>query len=226
MNKIIKIAIADDEILFRQGISFILNKEVNFDIVMQAADGEDLLTQLENAEVLPEIILMDLKMPNLNGVETTKLIKKQYQDIKIIAITSYYSKPFISNMIATGAVAYLAKNTPPKEVVSTVNAVADKGFCYNDNVMQVIQENMLNPDAKTTRSYFDLDYLTKRESEVLKLICNQKTTNEIAEELFISPRTVEGHRNNLLLKTESKNVAGLVVFAFQHKIVSLEETFN
>lgn len=223
MNEIIKIAIADDEVLFRQGISFILSKEANFDIVIQAADGVDLLTQLENCEVLPEIILMDLKMPNLNGVETTKVIKKKYPEIKIIAITSYYSKPFISNMIATGAVAYLAKNTPPKEVVSTVNAVATKGFCYNDNVMQVIQENMLNPESKISRSYFDLDYLTKRESEVLKLICNQKTTNEIADELFISPRTVEGHRNNLLLKTESKNVAGLVVFAFQHKIIALEE---
>lgn len=225
MNDIIKIAIADDEVLFRQGVSFILNKEINFDIVLQAADGADLLAQLKNSNDLPEIILMDLKMPNLNGVEATKIIKKEYPDIKIIAITSYYSKPFISNMIATGAVAYLAKNTPPREVVATVNAVASKGFCYNDNVMQVIQENMLNPDAKATRSYFDLNYLTKREAEVLKLICDQKTTNEIAEALFISPRTVEGHRNNLLLKTESKNVAGLVVFAFQHKIVALEETF-
>ena len=225
MNDIVKIAIADDEILFRQGISFILNKEVNFDIVMQAEDGADLLSQLQTCEELPEIILMDLKMPNLNGVETTKAVKKAYPNIKIIAITSYYSKPFISNMIATGAVAYLAKNTPPKEVVATVNAVATKGFCYNDNVMQVIQENMLNPDAKVSRSYFDLEYLTKREAEVLKLICDQKTTNEIAEALFISPRTVEGHRNNLLLKTEAKNVAGLVVFAFQHKIVTLEESF-
>jgi len=225
MNDIVKIAIADDEILFRQGISFILNKEVNFDIVMQAKDGVDLLAQLEESEQLPEIILMDLKMPNLNGVETTKIIKKEYPNIKIIAITSYYSKPFISNMISTGAVAYLAKNTPPKEVITTVNAVAAKGFCYNDNIMQVIQENMLNSDAKTTRSYFDLDYLTKREAEVLKLICAQCTTNEIAEQLFISPRTVEGHRNNLLLKTGAKNVAGLVVFAFQHKIVALEESF-
>jgi len=225
MKDIIKIAIADDEVLFRQGISFILNKEVNFDIVLQAEDGADLLSQLQNSEVLPDIILMDLKMPNLNGVEATKVIKKEYPSIKIIAITSYYSKPFISNMIATGAVAYLAKNTPPKEVITTVNAVADKGFYYNDNVMQVIQENMLNPDAKVTRSYFDLDYLTKRETEVLKLICAQKTTNEIAEELFISPRTVEGHRNNLLLKTESKNVAGLVVFAVKHKIVELEASF-
>lgn len=225
MKDIIKIAIADDEVLFRQGISFILNKEVNFDIVLQAEDGADLLSQLQNCDVLPDIILMDLKMPNLNGVEATKVIKKEYPSIKIIAITSYYSKPFISNMIATGAVAYLAKNTPPKEVITTVNAVADKGFYYNDNVMQVIQENMLNPDAKVTRSYFDLDYLTKRETEVLKLICAQKTTNEIAEELFISPRTVEGHRNNLLLKTESKNVAGLVVFAVKHKIVELEASF-
>lgn len=225
MNDIIKIAVADDEILFRQGISFILDKEMNFDIVMQAEDGVDLLTQLKESEELPEIILMDLKMPNLNGIETTKIIKKEYPSIKIIAITSYYSKPFISNMIATGAVAYLAKNTPPKEVIATVNAVAIKGFYYNDNVMQVIQENMLNPDAKISRSYFDLDYLTKREEEVLKLICEQKTTNEIAESLFISPRTVEGHRNNLLQKTESKNVAGLVVFAFQHKIVTLDESF-
>jgi len=225
MNNSIKVAIADDEELFRQGISFILNKEVNFDIVMQAADGADLLKQLKSCQDLPEIILMDLKMPNLNGVETTKIIKKEYPDIKIIAITSYYSKPFISNMIATGAVAYLAKNTPPKEVVTTVNAVADRGFCYNDNVMQVIQENMLNPNSKPTRSYFDLDYLTKREAEVLKLICDQKTTNEIADQLFISPRTVEGHRNNLLLKTEAKNTAGLVIFAFQHKIIVLEETF-
>ena len=225
MNEMIKIAIADDEVLFRQGIAFILNKETNFDIVIQAADGVDLLAQLEASDVLPEIILMDLKMPNLNGIETTKIIKKKYPNVKIIAITSYYSKPFISNMIATGAVAYLAKNTPPKEVIVTVNAVAEKGFCYNDNVMQVIQENMLNPDAKNTKSYFDLEYLTKREAEVLKLICAQCTTNEIAEELFISPRTVEGHRNNLLLKTEAKNVAGLVVFAFQHKIVALEESF-
>lgn len=225
MNSSIKIAIADDEELFRQGISFILNKEVNFDIIMQAADGVDLLAQLKTCQDLPEIILMDLKMPNLNGVETTKIIKKEYPDIKIIAITSYYSKPFISNMIATGAVAYLAKNTPPKEVIVTVNAVSERGFCYNDNVMQVIQENMLNPNSKPTRSYFDLDYLTKREAEVLKLICDQKTTNEIADELFISPRTVEGHRNNLLLKTEAKNTAGLVVFAIQHKVVVLEESF-
>jgi DNA-binding NarL/FixJ family response regulator len=223
MSSIIKLAIADDEELFRQGMTFILNKEVNFDIILQAENGHDLIEKIENVEIQPDIILMDLNMPQLNGVETTKLIKKQYPDIKIIALTSYYSKPFISNMIAIGAVAYLAKNTTPKIVVETINNVANRGFHYDDNVMQVIQENVINPNAKIGRSRFDGDYLTKREVEVLQLICKQFTTNEMAEQLFISPRTVEGHRNNLLLKTDTKNTAGLVVFALQYKIIKLEE---
>lgn len=222
MNSIIKIAIADDEELFRQGITFILNKEINFDIILQAENGNDFIEKLKEANPLPDIVLMDLNMPLLNGVETTKQIKKTYPKIKIIALTSYYSKPFISNMISIGAVSYLAKNTTPKIVIETINNVARKGFHYDDNVMQVIQENILNSNAKKNKSRFDVDYLTKREIEVLKLICKQFTTNEIAEKLFLSPRTVEGHRNNLLLKTQTKNTAGLVVFAFQQKIIKID----
>lgn len=222
MNSIIKIAIADDEELFRQGMTFILNKEVNFDIILQAENGNDLIRKLKEIKQLPDIILMDLNMPLLNGVETTKQLKKIHPEIKIIALTSYYSKPFISNMISIGAVSYLAKNTTPKIVVETINNVAKKGFHYDDNVMQVIQENVLNPNVKSSKSRFDVDYLTKREVEVLKLLCQQFTTNKMAEKLFISPRTVEGHRNNLLLKTDTKNTAGLVVFAIQHNIVKLE----
>lgn len=222
MNSIIKIAIADDEELFRQGMTFILNKEVNFDIILQAENGNDLIRKLKEIKQLPDIILMDLNMPLLNGVETTKQLKKIHPEIKIIALTSYYSKPFISNMISIGAVSYLAKNTTPKIVVETINNVVKKGFHYDDNVMQVIQENVLNPNVKSSKSRFDVDYLTKREVEVLKLLCQQFTTNKMAEKLFISPRTVEGHRNNLLLKTDTKNTAGLVVFAIQHNIVKLE----
>lgn len=224
MSDIIKIAIADDEELFRQGISFLLNKEINIDIILQANNGEDLINKLKEVEVLPDVVLMDLKMPALNGVEATKLLKRDFPEIKIIALTSYYSKPFISNMIQVGAVAYLAKNATPTAVISTINEVVDKGFHYDEQVMKVIHDNVLNPNVKKGKSVFDNNYLTKREKEVLSLICKQKTTNEIADMLFISPRTVEGHRNNLLLKTESRNIAGLVVYAIQQKIVSLEET--
>ena len=225
MMNSVKIAIADDEELFRQGMSFILSKEVNFDIVFQAKNGKDLLVQLSSASSLPDVILMDLKMPDLNGVEATKVIKKKYPNIYIVALTSYYSKPFIINMIQVGAVAYLAKNATPRSVVHTLNEVAQKGFYYDAKVMKIIQESNLNSSSKPTKSIFDKSYLTKREIEVLEQICKQKTTNEIAEALFISPRTVEGHRNNLLLKTESKNSAGLVVYAVQNKIINLEEQF-
>ena len=222
MKPIIKIAIADDEELFRQGMIFILSKEINFEIVLQAENGQELIDKLHNTETIPDIILMDLNMPKLNGVETTKVIKKKYGTIKIIALSSYYSKPFIINMIHIGAVAYLAKNSSPKEVINTINDVCSKGFYYDNNVMKIIQENLINPTSTSKRSVFDSKHLTKREIEILKLICKQLTTQEIGEKLFISHRTVEGHRNNLLLKTQTKNTAGLVVFAFQQKIIKID----
>ncbi|MHA7057024.1 response regulator [Aquimarina sp. M1] len=211
---IIKLAIADDETLFRQGITFILDKESNIEISIQAENGNDLIKQLNLTRDLPEIILMDLKMPDLNGVETTKIVKKKFPEIKIIALTSYYSKPFITNMMQQGAVAYLAKNATPTEVINTINHVAIKGFYYDESVMSILEEASL----KTNKTFKDDEYLTKREREVLKLICEQKTTTEIAEQLFISPRTVEGHRNNLLVKTGSKNIAGLVIHAIENQI--------
>ncbi|RZS90755.1 response regulator transcription factor [Aquimarina brevivitae] len=214
MKKDIILAIADDETLFRQGLVMVLSKEPNIQITLQAENGNDLLKQLETG-TLPEIILMDLKMPDLNGVEATKLIRKQYPKIKIIALTSYYSKPFIKNMIDQGAVAYLAKNAAPQEVIHTINQVAIKGFYYDKNVMKILEESSLKSNKHKNTSD---DFLTRREREVLKQICQQKTTAEIADTLFISPRTVEGHRNNLLLKTGSKNIAGLVIFAIENQV--------
>jgi len=225
MDTKITIAIADDELLFRQGLISILNKEKNLDILFDAQNGNDLMDQLRNTKQLPKLVITDLKMPGLNGVETTKLIRKEFPDIKIIALTSYFSKPFIINMISIGAVAYLAKNSTPKLMLTTINEVAEKGFYYDEQIMKFIHEGLLNNDNQVKKSRFDVSYFTKREKEVLELICKQFTTNEIGEKLFISPRTVDGHRNNLLLKTESKNVAGLVVYAIQNKLVNLEEQF-
>ena len=222
MNDKITIALADDELLFRQGLKAILGKSNKINILFDANDGDDLMHKLRSTDELPEIIITDLKMPNLNGVEATKLIRKEFPDIKIIALTSYFSKPFIVNMISIGAVAYLAKNSTPALMLTTIEEVAEKGFYYDTQVMKFIHEGLLNPGEKNLKSNFDTTYFTKREREVLNLICKQLTTNEIADKLFISPRTVEGHRNNLLLKTESKNVAGLVIYAIRHKLVSLE----
>lgn len=218
-NKI-KIALADDEVLFRKGIMFLLEREPNFEVIFEASDGSELLTYLKEQPEQPDIILMDLKMPLLNGVEATKIIHKNFPNIRIIALTSYNTKPFIANMIQVGAASYIIKNATPHEVVHTINEVAEKGFYYNEYVMKIIHSDMLT--NKSTKSNLDTTYLTAREVKILELICEQKNSCEIAEELFISQRTVEGHRNNLLLKTDSRNIAGLVVYAIQNKIISLK----
>jgi DNA-binding NarL/FixJ family response regulator len=225
MDTKITLAIADDELLFRQGLISILSKEKYLDILFDAEDGNDLMNQLRTAEILPQLVITDLKMPGLNGVETTKLIREEFPDIKIIALTSYFSKPFIINMISIGAVAYLAKNSTPKLMLTTIKEVAEKGFYYDEQVMKFIHEGLLHGNEHAKKSNFDTTFFTKREKEVLNLICEQYTTCEIGEKLFISPRTVEGHRNNLLLKTEAKNLAGLVVYAIQNKLVNLKEEF-
>ena len=222
MSKTIQIILVDDEILFRKGISFLLGRETNIEIVFEASNGDELISFLQNNKNShPDIIIMDLKMPIINGVEATKIIRKEFPEIKIIALTSYDSKSFVANMIDVGAVSYLIKNATPQELLTTINEVASKGFYYTDYVMKIIQADVLT--NKKTKSNFDSNFLSPREIEVLKLICNQKSTLEIAELLFISPRTVEGHRNNLLLKTESRNIAGLVVYAVQNEFMSLND---
>jgi len=226
MKRKVKIAIADDEQLFRAGIKFLLEKVSDFEILFEAENGQELIDRIAASEEIPDIILMDLKMPVLNGVETTKVIHKEYPDLKIIALTSYGGKSFIINMIDVGASSYLLKNASPKTVIYTINEVYDKGFHYNEEVMKMIHENLISANGKKIRSDLDKKLLSKRELEVLELICSEYTTSEIAEKLFISPRTVDGHRNNLLLKTGSKNVAGLVIYGIQKKLVELSPDFS
>jgi DNA-binding NarL/FixJ family response regulator len=223
MKNTIKIILADDEVLFRKGISFLLDREENFEIIFEVSNGEELISFLKESSIHPDIIMMDLKMPYLNGVETTRIIHEEFPEIKIIALTSYDSKSFIANMINIGAASYLVKNTTPVEMIKTINEVYEKGLHYNEQVLKIIQEGITTNAVRQHKTLFDEDYLTNREKEVLLLICKQLNTHEIADKLFISPRTVEGHRNNLLLKTESKNVAGLVVYAIQNKIITVDD---
>ncbi|SHG71545.1 response regulator transcription factor [Winogradskyella jejuensis] len=224
MENEIKIAIADDELLFRQGVKAILQNEESIDVLFDAENGQKLIKKLRTAKVKPSIIVTDLKMPELNGVETTKIIRDEFPEVKIIALTSYFSKPFILNMISIGASAYLAKNSSPSLMVSTIKEVHEKGFCYDDTVQQYIAEDA--ESNKSIKSELDADYFTDRELQVLELICRQLKTKDIGERLGISARTVETHRSNLLLKTESNNIAGLVIYALKNKLVDLDSSIS
>jgi len=224
MADTIRIALADDEVLFRKGISFILQRKKNIDVIFEAGNGEEMVSFLRENKINntnPDIIIIDLKMPVLNGVEATKIIHSEFPEIKIIALTSYNTKSFIANMIDVGAASYLVKNTTPQELLTTINEVYENGFYYNDDVLQVIHECLASPKKKSKGRFLE-EQLTNREVEVLKLICKQNSGAEIAEKLFLSTRTVEGHRNNLLRKTECKNMIGLIIYAINNEYVTIE----
>lgn len=221
----IHIAIADDEALFRKGLILLLEDYEDIRVVIEAKDGEDILQKLQTTTITPDVVLLDMKMPKMNGVETAKVIRQTLPHLNIVVLSTYFSKAFIINMIEIGASAYLPKNSTPDEVVNTIREVYRKGFSYNQFVLEVMHDNMEQRSKTKTGASFDVE-LTVREREILQLICEEYTTPEIAEKLYISPRTVDGHRNNLLEKLDCKNVAGLVVYAIQHQLVKISpETY-
>jgi DNA-binding NarL/FixJ family response regulator len=216
----ILVAIADDEALFRRGMRLILDDYPDLNVMLEAENGQDLLTKIRASSELPEVLLLDLKMPVMSGIDAAEIIRREFPSIYLVVISSHISKAFIINMIETGASAYLSKNAKPDEVVETIRMVREKGFYYNTYVMEVIRENLTGTQPVRPLRHFDID-LTIREKEILQLICEECTTQEIADRLYISGRTVEGHRNNLLSKLSCRNTAGLVVFAIQHQLVKL-----
>ncbi|MHA7941888.1 response regulator [Formosa sp. 3Alg 14/1] len=214
----IHVVLADDVQLFRKGICFLLERDEELVVDYQASNGKELIAYLRTSK-LPDVVLTDLNMPELNGVEATKIIHKEFPDLKIVALTSYNSKPCILNMIHLGVSCFLPKNVKPAELISAVKEVYHSGFCYSNEVLKLIHDDFMHK-GKHVKCDFDKSYLTSRELEVLELICKQFNTSEIADILCISPRTVEGHRNNLLLKTESKNVVGLVTYAVRNNLLN------
>jgi DNA-binding NarL/FixJ family response regulator len=218
--KTIHLAVVDDEALFRKGLVHLIQGFSGMDLVLEAQNGLDLLNQLNQADTLPHVVLLDLKMPEMNGVETAKVLRADYPNLRVVVLSTYFSRSFVLNMLEIGAAAYLSKNTEPREVENTIHLVVEKGFYYSDPVMEIVRDKLLRSYRKS-QADFGLQ-LTAREQEVLQLICEQFTTSEIAEKLYISTRTVEGHRNSLLQKFNCRNTAGLVAFAYQYKLVTTD----
>lgn len=219
------IGITDDEILFRQGFKRLIEDMENTKVLFENSNGQELLEELKDRKAagkeLPDILLLDLQMPVMNGVEAAKVLQTDYPDIHVIVLSTHFSKAFVLHMIEVGASAYLSKSTPPDEVEKAILKVAEKGCYYSEEVLEIIVESLRKKEKP--RASFS-PQLTSREQEVLQLICEQHTASEIADRLFISRRTVEGHRNNLLMKLNCRNIAGLVVYAIQNKLVKIKPT--
>jgi DNA-binding NarL/FixJ family response regulator len=215
MSKI-KIAIADDYKIYRDGLKVGLSVDDNLTIVTEADNGDDLMKELEKQ--LPDVVLMDLKMPIMDGMEATKLIRKNYPSVKVLVVTMYEDEKFIIHLMEIGANGYLLKNAEPDEIRKSIYAVHENGYYFNDVVNKALLKKLVLKNNLKPSFNQNVD-LTEREMEVLKLICEEKTATEIAKEIFLSPRSVEGIRQRLIEKVGVRNTAGLVMFAVKNGIV-------
>lgn len=214
--KTIKVAIADDHKIFRKGVILSLRPFTNIKFVQEASNGEELLEQLPNSE--PDVVLMDLRMPLKDGIETTKVLSKQYPGIHVIVLSMYEDERFVYHMMENGAHGYLLKNAEPQEIRKAIMDVHEKGYYLNNFVNRILLKRS-HSRQKTVPSILSEITLTDKEKEVLQLICMEFTAQEIAQKMEISPRTVEAIKDRLMERFGSKNTAGLVFFAVKNNLV-------
>ncbi|MEQ8906319.1 response regulator transcription factor [Ekhidna sp.] len=225
MENKINIGLVEDQFLFREGMKSILSSYDEFEVVFESEDGYSVLDKLANSPVMPDVLLVDLSLPKkddieFDGIAVTDAVVEKHPETKILILSVHDDDAFIAELIERGAHGYLIKDSDPNEVTEAIKSVYSKGSYINQKTLLAIQKKM-NQKHKTSSKKSPGEDLTKREVDVLRLVCQQKTTGEIAEELFISSKTVDGHRNNLLQKTHSRNVAGLVLYAIKKGLIEV-----
>ena len=214
----IKVLIADDHTILRQGIKALLDNQAEIEVIGEAKDGREALTLIER--LLPDVILMDIAMPGLNGLEATRRIKKKFPEIKVLVLTMYTNEEYVFQILNAGANGYLVKETAFQDLISAIKAVyRDEAFMSPSISKKVINRYTQRVrDANDTTS----DILTTREREILQLIAEGSSSKKIAEALFISPKTVETHRTHIMDKLNIHNRTDLIKYAIRTGIVDID----
>jgi two-component system response regulator DegU len=215
----VQIALLDDHPMFRQGLRFILEALPYVETVAETATLPELLAVCERR--LPDVLLLDLQMPHMDGPEAAQKLLTQFPGLKIIVLSMHSADKFISQMMRLGARSYLPKDAGPEELIGAIEDVLATGYHFTPRISRALVRGVQEPTRRPVSKLMELEHFTAREEEVLRLICEGRTAGEIATELLISRRTVEGHWQRLLEKTGTRNVAGLVLFAAKHGMVKM-----
>jgi len=214
-NRLYSILVVEDHTIYREAIVEILIKTNLTNVVDEAENGKIALAKIESKQY--DIVFLDIEMPELNGIETTRIIKEKYQDIKIIILTSHQYNSKVIELIEMGISAYLLKNTDKQELINAIEKVIDGDMYLSKDVYDVYAKHLIYNTSKSENDY----HLTEREIEIIKLVCQQLTANEIAEKLFISEQTVKNHRYRIMKKLYTNSVIGIVVFAIRNQIFTI-----
>ena len=212
----IKVAIADDHQIFRKGVILSLRPYTSISFVQEAENGDELLAGLDSSQ--PDVILMDLRMPGKDGIETTKIISKKYPHIHILVLTMYEDERFVVHLMENGANGYLLKNSDPAEIKKSILEVKSKGYYLNNFVNRILLKKS-HAKAKTLPTLNSEIQISDKEKEVIRLVCMEYTAQEIAKEMNISARTVEAIKDRLMERFGVKNSVGLVFFAMKNSLI-------
>ncbi|MBL1219690.1 response regulator transcription factor [Chryseobacterium sp. L7] len=224
MNHSIKIALIDDEQLILEGVKMLLSNEKNISVSLTSNNGPDFIEKLAglSEDEFPHLALVDVQMQPMNGFELVEILKEKYPELRIIILSSHYKTSILGYMVKLGVSAFLPKNSDRKTFIDAITMVYKNGVFFTAEDHQMLFTYMNSSSKK--KSLFEMDdELSEREKDVVKLICQEYTNNEIGEKLFISPRTVESHRQRILEKIGAKNTVGIVIYAVVNNIYSLDK---
>lgn len=213
MDKI-KIALADDHQLFRNGLKILLGSFNEFEVIAEASNGNELLRALETSPA--DIVLMDISMPEMDGVEATGILSRQMPGTRVIALSMYGEEEYYYRMVDAGAKGFILKDSDITDVHDAIIAVHKGGNYFSQELLYHVINRIKNREQEVKSSS-----LSKREKEILLKICEGLSNHEIADSLFISKRTVDKHRANLLAKTGSKNTASLILYAIKNRLIEI-----
>ena len=217
-DHLIKIAIADDHKIFRDGIKMALAGKENLKMLWEAEDGKDMMHKI--AIKKPEVLLMDIRMPEIDGINAIQLIRKEYEDIKIIVLTMYDDQQMISKMMEMGANAYLTKTTDPEEIYEAILTCMNDDFYFNELVNKAVMGKLMQ--KKNVRQHYGSNtpvHFNEKELKILQLLAEDKTTEEISKIIFLSPRTIETIRQNMKTKVDAKTIGGLIMYGMRNKLI-------
>jgi DNA-binding NarL/FixJ family response regulator len=210
----IKIALVDDHIILRKSLSVLIGMLHDFEIVSESSNGKEFIDQLDKTN-LPDIVLMDITMPVMDGVDTTKWLKQNYNKIRVIALSMIKNELIIIRMLKNGARGYILKDCEPEELRTALLDVYEKGYYFNEFVTPKLQSES-EAQERLHKQMFN-----ERELEFLRLVCSEKSYKEIASDMGVSPRTVDGYRDALFTKLDLNTRVGLVLYALKNDLVQL-----
>jgi DNA-binding NarL/FixJ family response regulator len=217
---VIKLMLVDDHTLVRNGIMAMLQNLPDMKVISEAGDGTTAIIKVD--EEKPDIILMDIMMPNMSGFETAKIIREKYPDVKVVFLSMEVNEQFISEAIAAEASGYIPKDSNRDELLQAIRKVFAGEQYFSSSVSQLVFANFMKKASGKMPEKAQAGKISKREIEVIKLIASGVSNKEIADKLFISTRTVDAHRNHILQKLELKSTADLIKYAIKNKLITLE----